>query len=315
MIKKTIFCLILFKQIGFSLASIINIEVTSPTCKYVSKSFQRPSDTSDEAGTLRLNEINSLCEALEDFIPDDSLNLFLGRSVGWVAAAESFRLESDYSDHKGTWTTVHFSGGSALKDFEDEGFYTPEQLNSYKDYLRSIGVTPENILGAKEGLYLIDFILMGRTMHHFSKILVDWCHEESPNALPPKISFIDISFTTNYRSNFEHETVLSPPPTQFLLSNETMNPLIHAEGKDDIGKDNSLVCSFKPEQWMTWKSTLENYQPTPKALEMHEDLKDYLRLAKQSDSEALTKKGEEAPLESKYSLGMFIPQKLKSYFF
>lgn len=284
MTKKNIVFLILFETIGvslsFSRADASLLEIRDQYSLPASKSFQRPSDTSDKAGIKRLCEINDLCKALENFIPDNSLNLFLGRSVGWVAAAQSYRLENGYSIHKGLWKTVHFSGGSALKGFDDGTFYTREQLESYRDYLSSIGVTPKTISKAGNNIYLIDFILMGRTMHHFSKIITDWCYEETPDALAPKINFIDISFTTNYRENFNHESVLSPPPTQFLLSNETMNPLIHGDGEDDIGKDNSLVCSFKPKQWLTWKDTLETYQPTSKALKMHKDLMTYLAWAK-----------------------------------
>ena len=277
MITKSIIFIALLMQIELSFCSHsldLEPDLHTPTAK----SFLREKDQSDDAGLKRLQEINILCKDLEYFIPDRSLNLFLGRSVGWIAAAESFRLEKGYSPHQGTWKTVHFSGGSSLTDTE-ERLYTSEQLEAYKNYLRSIGVTPKSMLEAENGIYLIDFILMGRTMNHFSKLLVAWCQEEMPSAAPPKINFIDISFTTNYRDDFNHKTALSPLPTQFLLSNETMNSFIHDAGEKNIGKDNSLVCSFKPEQWITWKNTLESYEPTKKAIEMHKDLKEYLTYA------------------------------------
>jgi hypothetical protein len=192
MIRININILILFKTIFISFFySIVNASVLEMRDQYsppASKSFQRLSDTSDKAGLKRISEINDICQDLEKHIPDRSLNLFLGRSVGWIAAAESYRLESGYSRHKGTWKTVHFSGGSALTDLDDETFYTPKQLNSYRGYLSSIGVTPKTIAKAGNNVHLIDFILMGRTMRHFSKILTDWCHEEQPDAPAPKFT-------------------------------------------------------------------------------------------------------------------------------
>lgn len=274
--------MVFLMQSGLSFCSN-SLDIVPESDMPIPKSFLRENDKSDDAGSKRLQDIHTLCKKLEHFIPDSTLNLFLGRSVGWIAAAESFRLDNGYSTHQGAWKTVLFSGGSALKGGEGEQLYTPQQLNSYKNYLRSIGVTPKSMLEAENGVYLLDFILMGRTMNHFSKILVDWCQEEMPTAPAPKINFIDISFTTNYRDNFDHETALSPPPTQFLLSNETMNPFIHDAGESNIGKNHSLVCSFKPEQWITWKRTLESYEPTKKAWEMHQDLKEHLIYAHSQD--------------------------------
>ena len=253
----------------------LDLEIDPPT--YTAKSFQRAKDISSDAGVERLKEIRDTCLALEAFIPNKSLNLFLGRSVGWFAAAQAYRLEKFHSTHKSLWKAVHFSGGSSLTEVDDDTFYTVEELNGYKKYLCSLNITPETIIQATGGIYLIDFILMGRTMRQFSKILIDWCYEEMPLTPLPTINFIDISFTRNYRDNFYHEIILSPPPTQFLLSPETMNPFIHAKGADDIGKNHSLLCSFTPDCWTNWGSILSNYKPTEKALAMHKELKGYIK--------------------------------------
>ncbi|NCP61965.1 MAG: hypothetical protein GW748_00760 [Alphaproteobacteria bacterium] len=277
--KKKIFFLLIIKQLSFVYAcdslATLDLEKSLPSC--TAQSFQRPKDISSEAGIERLKEIRATCLALEDFIPNKSLNLFLGRSVNWFAATQTYRFEKSHSTHKGLWKAVHFSGGSSLTEVDDDTFYTAEELNGYKEYLCSLNITPETITQATGGIYLIDFILMGRTMRQFSKILTDWCAEEMPLTPLPTINFIDISFTRNYRDNFDHELILSPPPTQFLLSPETMNPFIHAKGEDDIGKDHSLLCSFTPDSWINWESVLSNYQPTKKTLAMHKELKQYLK--------------------------------------
>ncbi len=276
MFLKIILFLALFFIQGekaFSSAEILPEAKQSP---YISKFFTRLMDKNKDDGTKRLDEIDETCQRLEGALPDDSLNLFLGRSVGWFAAAQTYRLEQSYSTHPGSWIPVHFSGGSDLEELDDDTFYTRDQLLGYRDYLTSLDITPRTISTKKGGLYLIDYIMMGRTMCQFSKLMTDWCTEETPDLPAPLINFIDISFSVNYRKIFGHEEVLSPPPTQFLLSDHTMNPLIHSRGPDDIGKDHSLICSFKPKSWTTWKMTLKDYRPSDKALGMHDDLKNFL---------------------------------------
>ena len=204
--------------------------------------------------------------------------LFLGRSVGWFATAQSYRLEQSHSPHQGTWQTVHFSGGSSLETLEDKDFYTTGQRNAYRNYLTSLNITPQNIANKTGGLYLIDFILMGRTMHQFTKFITDWYDDEMPAFPKPSIHFVDINFSTNYRSAHEHEA-FAIVPTQILAPERTMNPLVHARGENDIGKDHSLVCSFPPEAWTTWEKNLKETKPSAKALAMFKDLKGFLDYA------------------------------------
>jgi hypothetical protein len=92
-----------------------------------------------------------------------------------------------------------------------------------------------------------------------------------------------------------------------------MNPLIHGEGEDDIGKDNSLVFSFTPKQWLTWENTLENYQPTPKALEMHKELMKYLAWAQHNTFEAPLETSEATPSTNEHIHGMTFREQLSLF--
>ena len=56
-----------------------------------------------------------------------------------------------------------------------------------------------------------------------------------------------------------------------------MNPLIHAKGLNDIGKDNCLVCPLKPNQWILWKEVLQAFVPTEKAMRMKKSISYFLK--------------------------------------
>lgn len=250
--------------------SYLKISSTKEKSPYAA--FSLAKDTDASTATLRLTEIDTTCCKLEEATEPGSIPLFLGRSVAWFYDFQRYKLDQNYTRSDKTWTHLNFSGGSSL-DGIDSKLYTTEQLLGYRDYMQANGLTPK-VISEAPVVYLIDFIMEGRTMTHFSQILQNWCMETGFQA--PQIQFIDISFTTNYRSIFEHEEILKPAPQQFILSETTMNPLIHARGEDSIGKDHSFSCSFTPEYWVNWEDHLDNYKPSQKYFSMKAAMEQFL---------------------------------------
>lgn len=248
-------------------------EIEESTYLHLS-SFSRINDEQQKQALNRLMDINAACSEIEKYVPKQSLCLFLGRSVAWFAEMmhERQRLNLNFKTSC-DWKTIHFSGGSAIEDL-DSNLYTPLQFEGYKSYLESEhNITADSLLGYPGGIVLIDFIMMGRTMTHFVQLLNDLVADKNQNL---KISTIDISFTSNYRSDFDHRD-LNPVPRQIIVPERTMNPLIHAKGLNDIGKDNCLVCPLKPNQWILWKEVLQAFVPTEKAMRMKKSISYFLK--------------------------------------